>query len=459
MKKTFYLSLCIIFALIGSASQSRAQYHITSCSQTSYLDTMCSAPYLEVQVSAYAASLTVTTFFGDGTSATNGVNNGGSYGYVDMYHAYATAGTYTIKNVLYSGASAIDSDIVSYTYLFCNTFVFKTYNDLNSNCVFDSASESYVTVPMSVEIDSSGYPIDTLVTTSGFYYTASGFAGTVYAFKVLSTSPGVSVSCPATGIITDTIQGFVNGYVVKSFAVTCTGASGFDLAESVSAIAGRHHSQVNIIVSNGYCTPENATLTMHFSPKYNFTSAYPTPLSVTGNTVVWSLAGVTAANPVLVTAMLDVPGAWNIPGDTVQSSFTLTPTAGDLNPANNNCVRVDTVTGSWDPNAKSVTPQGYILAGAKLTYTIDFENTGNDTAFNIHVMDTLSDNVDPKSLAVVNASAKMNVSVYNDGGYNIAKFDFPHISNPVRQHAYCSECRHALFIPSMQRPGCLMVPL
>ena len=428
MKKTCYLSLCIIFAAICTSLKTTAQYHITSSSQTSYLDTICASPYIYIETNVYNASLSIVTHFGDGTQSTNTVTNGGSYGYVSIYHAYSAPGVYTIKSVLYNGTAAVDSTVGFFQYEYCNTFILKAFNDLNNNCVFDSGTETYAVFPMAVEVDSSGTPIDTLVTTSGFYYEVHGSAGTVYSFRVISISPGVAISCPASGIITDTVQPIVNNYTTKMFAINCTSATGFDLAENVSEIAGRHHSQINISVTNAYCTPENATLTMHFSTKYNFTSAYPTPLSVTGNTVVWSLTGVSAVNPANIVVDLDVPSTWLIPGDTVHTDFTVTPTAGDLNPSNNYCIRVDSVTGSWDPNAKAVTPEGYIRAGTKLTYTINFENTGNDTAFNIYVMDTLSDNLDPKSLAVVVASAAMNVSVFSDGIHNIAKFDFPHIN-------------------------------
>lgn len=77
-----------------------------------------------------------------------------------------------------------------------------------------------------------------------------------------------------------------------------------------------------------------------------------------------------------------------------------------------------------------VKPGGNILPGTNLQYTISFENTGNDTAFNIYIMDTLSDDVNPQSLRVVGASAKMNISKYYDNTihHNIVRFDFPDIN-------------------------------
>ena len=57
------------------------------------------------------------------------------------------------------------------------------------------------------------------------------------------------------------------------------------------------------------------------------------------------------------------------------------------------------IVDSFDPNEKSVSPEGitanhYINQGTELNYVIEFQNTGTDTAFNVVVVDTLSDKFD-----------------------------------------------------------------
>jgi uncharacterized repeat protein (TIGR01451 family) len=81
-----------------------------------------------------------------------------------------------------------------------------------------------------------------------------------------------------------------------------------------------------------------------------------------------------------------------------------------------------------------VKPAGYIPAGITLQYSISFENTGNALAHDIHIMDTLSDNIVLNSFRVVSSSAVMNTALFNDGAHNIAKFDFPHINLPDSSH-------------------------
>ncbi len=427
MKKTIYLGLCMITALLLSALGSRAQT-ITMHTVSTTPDSMCVGANIEVHTSVYSPSLTVVTFYGDGSSSTDTVAYGGTFGFVYLSHVYAAAGTYTLKHVLYNGTVAIDSATESYTYQHCNTFMLSAYHDANGNCNFDTATENYTPVTMTVEVDSAGTPIDTVTATSGLYYRVNGNPGTVYNFRILSVSGGVIVSCPASGIISFTVSSIVNAYTQQYYGMQCSGATGMDIYEHASARAGRHHFGSSILVGQSFCNPQNVTVTMKLSPKYNYQYAYPAPTSVTGHTVVWNLVGVSSISPVNITSGWEVPGSWLIAGDTVHSEYDVAPATGDSDPTNNHELVVDTVTSSYDPNEKEVSPAGDIAAGTKLTYTIHFENTGNDTAFNIHVLDTLSGNVDASSIKILGASARMNVSVYKAGTYTIAKFDFPNIN-------------------------------
>ncbi|MEI8278278.1 MAG: T9SS type A sorting domain-containing protein [Bacteroidota bacterium] len=115
-------------------------------------------------------------------------------------------------------------------------------------------------------------------------------------------------------------------------------------------------------------------------------------------------------------------------GDTVHSSIITNPITGDVNPANNACVRVDTVNASYDPNEMQVSPEGNILSGIQLTYTIGFENTGNDTAQNIYVLDTLSNFLDIHSLAMIACSNTLITSKNWNGTNWVLKLDFPNIT-------------------------------
>ena len=59
---------------------------------------------------------------------------------------------------------------------------------------------------------------------------------------------------------------------------------------------------------------------------------------------------------------------------------------------------------SFDPNEKTAEPSGAIEPGTRLTYTIHFENKGNDTAYAVTVSDTLPAGLDPASFKMGGSS-------------------------------------------------------
>jgi hypothetical protein len=61
-----------------------------------------------------------------------------------------------------------------------------------------------------------------------------------------------------------------------------------------------------------------------------------------------------------------------------------------------------TCNGPHDPNAKSVAPAGDVIPGQTLNYTIQYENVGTGTAFEVFILDVLDINLDSASLAVNN---------------------------------------------------------
>ena len=99
----------------------------------------------------------------------------------------------------------------------------------------------------------------------------------------------------------------------------------------------------------------------------------------------------------------------------------------DTFPINNSDSTRLTVTGSFDPNDKTVLPEGKIPFFTKeLDYLIRFQNTGTDTAFRVVVIDTLPPQLDIFTLKTVAASHPYSVSIKK----NIVTFTFDNILLP-----------------------------
>ena len=88
--------------------------------------------------------------------------------------------------------------------------------------------------------------------------------------------------------------------------------------------------------------------------------------------------------------------------------------------------------GSFDPNDKQGFPRGvaaehYVPKDQELTYLIRFQNTGTDTAFNIIVLDTLSEMLDPLSFRAGASSHPYSVRLVDD---RVVQFLFQNILLP-----------------------------
>lgn len=89
-------------------------------------------------------------------------------------------------------------------------------------------------------------------------------------------------------------------------------------------------------------------------------------------------------------------------------------------------------TGSYDPNMKEAYPAGYmedhlVERSTGLSYLIQFQNTGTDTAFLVVIRDTLSPFLDPST---IRPGAASHPYVFKVDGLGVAKFAFPDIMLP-----------------------------
>ena len=90
------------------------------------------------------------------------------------------------------------------------------------------------------------------------------------------------------------------------------------------------------------------------------------------------------------------------------------------------------ITCSYDPNDKAVQPlpigeENYTLKNEVLSYTVRFQNTGNDTAFYVAIKDTLDKNLDWNTFEVLGSSHTVNTTMDSSG---VVTFEFANIVLP-----------------------------
>ena len=153
--------------------------------------------------------------------------------------------------------------------------------------------------------------------------------------------------------------------------------------------------------------------------RLTYLSASANPLYINGDSIVWSISNLKPMDTgsVIIYCRVQAPPVTNV-NDTLHCAGVIYPATGDLVPGNNVSNLSQRVVGSYDPNSKSENHGGSIsisdvASGQYLEYTISFQNTGNDSAFNVYIRDTLDAKLDWSTFAMVATSHNYQL-VIND---------------------------------------------
>ena len=177
---------------------------------------------------------------------------------------------------------------------------------------------------------------------------------------------------------------------------------------------------------------ENGTIEFQYDPLLTYNASTPLiPVSHLGNTLTFAYDTLGPGVQRMLRVDFQVPGVQNLE-DTLHSFAMITPLVLDTFVTNNYDTLQQVITGSYDPNDKTVSPAGYEQWGfvehdQRLTYTIRFQNTGTDTAFTVVIRDTLDADLDIETFVVEAYSHPVTCHLHS--GYELF-FTFQNILLP-----------------------------
>ncbi len=135
------------------------------------------------------------------------------------------------------------------------------------------------------------------------------------------------------------------------------------------------------------------------SSAWNFVnSSYPAAIFNT-DSLTWNFPLVNPFQTITIELIIEPNASLNI-GDSLNFYFNVSPSPNiDFNLADNRDSQVTYITGSFDPNYKKSNKPDYIDISTvdssfEFNYSINFQNTGNDTAYKVILIDTLDANLD-----------------------------------------------------------------
>ncbi len=317
----------------------------------------------------------------------------------------------------------------------------RVYIDNNSNCVFDAGDLAVNSTMVSV--------IDTLFGSVPIMTCNMHFGSPYTAFVQVSWMTNYSVSLPSWFSFIFPMSSCYSGpYTFTTlpqtgvdFPLQCT--SNIDVqcyALSPDHVRLRTPFLLHPYVTNIGCDTVSGKMTLVKDSRVTYNSSLSTfPAdTVRGDTLIWNyfhLSNVSSGaywNSFFSNVYL-TPDTTLVSGDTLCFTIYTNIPSADINPSNNRYSICLPVRYSYDPNSKSVTPTavdsiGTFPAGTHtLTYTINFQNTGTDYAYNVKIIDTLNSHLDAHSLKILGTSAPMLPKWLAP---NVVEFDFNNIMLP-----------------------------
>lgn len=311
----------------------------------------------------------------------------------------------------------------------------RVYYDIIQNCLHENGEARLGNVKINL------YESNLLVeqTISDYYglYSLPSSTST-YQYTVDTINLPFTIACPDSGYYTSVITAQDSFDTDMNFGLRCK--PGFDLEArgiaTPTAFRPANFSTINISAgdaSNFYgancAAGVSGAVTTTFNGPVQFISAAPGALvpSVNSNTLTYTIADFGAVNFFDdFNIVLQTDTSAQI-GQQVCFTVSVTPIAGDNNPANNTLTHCFPIVNSYDPNDKTAYPAGNTdTAQKELTYTIRFQNTGNAEAQHIYITDTLSQYIDESSFQLLAYSHQPMVQLKEKA----IRFNFPNINLP-----------------------------
>lgn len=187
--------------------------------------------------------------------------------------------------------------------------------------------------------------------------------------------------------------------------------------------------QVWLYYQNVGSTVLNATIEFVHDPLMTLYSPGPslTAYNSGTRTCTYALGPVAPGQSGVVQSSFVIPTTTPL-GTAYTMYAEIQPVGGDATPSDNVVTQAGTTVAAYDPNDKAVSPGGLLaLDDTVLTYTVRFQNTGNDTAFNVLIRDTIDTDLDIFSFEMVGASHPYVLDAETPG---VILFHFPGIMLP-----------------------------
>jgi hypothetical protein len=351
--------------------------------------------------------------------------------------ASVPSGSYCVRVSNPNGTCANFCTSVAATGTNCGSISGNVYIDANADCTKNGADVNF---PNTLVVVNPGNRLG-YADLSGNYSIVSLPFGT---YSVSIGTPSLIAACAST--ITTSVSTGSPSSINNNLAINSSVQPDLQVSIFNSGIVPGFACYATYLVKNLNNTSTGGNLKARLPAPFisAITSASPGGYAVSGDTIIWNFSNIPYPGGSNFTVNFTTPLSTPL-GTTFTTCATATAYIPDINPANNSNCYSRIVSGSYDPNDKTVSPVGMGTArnitvnDKELNYLIRFQNTGNGQAVNIIVKDTLSAFVDVMTFEMLSASHTYKIDILPG---NVLRWNFENImlpdsgSNEAASHGY-----------------------
>lgn len=187
-------------------------------------------------------------------------------------------------------------------------------------------------------------------------------------------------------------------------------------------------------VKNTGCSLDQSRYGIVLDPRVSFVEANVPPTMTNGDTLFWETALLIPDESAQIRLKLQMPGVEAIDSTIYIEALSFIKNTDDEYVPSGRFTYEGFISCAYDPNDKLVAPSqansddNFALFTDTLAYTIRFQNTGTDTAFNIIIRDTLDTNLDWSTFQPLESSHYFESSINRENG--AVAFSFPNVLLP-----------------------------
>jgi len=297
------------------------------------------------------------------------------------------------------------------------------YNDLNSNCIQDSGevffTNAIVKLSNLISMSPNNYGHYSAVIPPGTY----NFDTVYFPQKKMKNFVSTCNLPPPFTLLKnqDTTYNFgFKSNVATDLTVTISSYLGW------RARLGYTESYKVEVLNTGYLNSPATTLSVTIPPSFSFNSSIPVANSQVGNVLNFNIAALQPSQSVDIFIKATVDTSTNNLFDQIFWNTFLGNVPGDADLSDNADTISLYIVAAFDPNDKTANAE-FIAPNTKtIDYHIRFQNTGNDTAYKVTVVDTLDLSLPLSNIVINSASHPYHFSVVN----NVLVWEFDDILLP-----------------------------